>query len=258
MDNLEFTAPQKLIAEFILHTPAPGKHCARSAISHIQSAWAIRKIDLEMAAFRSLTAVEEATTAIFHSLKRHKYEGADKLQLRSHVHKAAVSPFLGAIETNFAKSKLEPFHPTLELRGTGANGKVMLRLEVPDGPDWAKYAYPQPPLNFTFKINGERYHFTEELERIVSTHNSVSILKHVKDLASRRNRLLYASAEGVPKVKELGDGFLLKKRDVVFQHLCIYLMIDPYPQKQLFVQQTLESFLKMLNLLPDDASIENE
>jgi len=258
MDNLELTESQNLIAEFILNTPAPGKHCARSAIGHVQSAWAIRKIDLEMAAFRSLTAIEEATTAIFHSLKRHKYEGADKLQLRSHVHKAALRPFLAAIETNFAKSKLEPFHPTLELQGTGVDGKVVLRLDVPKGPDWAKYAYPQPPLNFAFTRNGERYHFTEEIEWIVNTHNAASILKHVKDLANRRNRMLYASAEGVPKVADLGDGFLLNQRDIVFQHLCIYLMIDPYPDKQLFVQQTLESFLRMLNLLPDDASIESE
>jgi hypothetical protein len=254
MEELELTEFQTILAEMIMHTPAPAKHCARSAINHIQKAWNIRKIDFEMAIFRSFTAVEESTVAIFHSLRRRKYEGADELNFGKHVHKAALRPFLAAIETNFANTKLEPLNPTIEIQGTGATRKVMLRLTFPDNPESKRYAYPQPPLNFSLAKNGGRYHFTEELEWIINTHNVGSIQKHVKALANQRNKLLYASIGGVPKVAELSDRFLLNKRDIVFQHLCIYLMIDPYPEKQLFVQQTLESFLKMLNLLPNDSN----
>jgi len=254
MDNLELTEFQAIIAEMIMHTPAPAKHCARSAINHIQKAWNIRKIDLEMAVFRSITAVEESTVAIFHSLKRHKYEGSDKLILGRHIHKAALRPFLAAIETNFSKSKLEPYNPTIEIQGTGTKRKIKLRLTFPDNPESKRYGYPQPPLNFSYAKNGMLYNFDEELEWIINTHNVSSIQKHVKALADQRNNLLYASTGGVPKVTELPDHFLLNKRDIVFQHLCIYLMIDPYPEIQLFVQQTLESFLKMLNLFPKDSN----
>ena len=258
MDELELTEFQRTIADFVEHAGLPGRHCARSAISHIQSAWKIRSIDPEMCVFRSLTAVEESTGAIFHSLKRHRYQGADKLRLRSHVHKAALRPFLAAIETNLAQSKLNHFSLALEARGNGKNGRVLLRFSVPNAPEGMGFGYPEPPLHFALARNGAKYYFTEELKSIISTHNAASVLEHVKDLANQRNRLLYASQEGVPKVAELTDDFLLKKRDVVFQHLCIYLMIDPYPQRQLFVQQALESFLKMLDLLPDDSSLEKE
>ncbi len=258
MHELELTDFQKAIAEFVEHAAKPGRHCARSAIIHIQNAWKIRSLDPDMSVFRSITAVEESATAIFHTLKRHGYEGSDKLQLRSHVHKAALRPFLGAIETNFANSRLEQFSLALEAVGTGKDGRILVRFSLPNAPEDMKYAYPEPPLHFALGRNGEKYHFTEELRDIVNKHNADTILKHVKALANRRNRLLYASPEGVPKVMALPDCFLLRERDTVFQHLCIYLMIDPYCEKQLFVQQALESFLKMLELLPDDSSIEKE
>jgi len=252
MDELELTEFQKLIAEFIQHRPPPGKHCARNAIRHIQTAWTIRLVDPEMSVFRCLTAVEESTTAIFHSLKRHHYEGAEKLNHRSHVHKAALRPFLSAIETNFANSKLEPFAPTLRVEGTGKEGRILLRFIVPEGPQGPGYVFLDPPLHFSLARNGAKYHFKEELDWIVNKHNANSILDHVEELANRRNKLLYASQHGIPQVAELLDNFLLKERDTVFQHLCIYMMIDPYSRKQLFAQQTLESFLKMLKKLPDD------
>ncbi len=215
-------------------------------------AWKIKDIDPEMAGFRSITAVEEATVAIFHSLKRRNYIGAEKINLRNHVHKAALRPFLIAIGNTFADSKLESLNPTIEIREEDGNAKVLLRVLVPDGPQKGNFAYPTPPLNFNFARNDERYHFTEELQWIVNEQNAKSITKHVKDLANRRNQLLYASKDGVPKIRELKDTFLLNFRDIVFQHLCIYLMIDPYRQKQLFVQECLESFIKVLRLLPDD------
>ena len=258
MEELELTTAQKSIADFILYTVAPGKHCARSAIVHLENSWRLRSVDPAMSVFRSITAVEESTTAIFHTLKRRGYKGADNLQARSHAHKAALRPFLLAIESNFAQSNLTPFSPALEFRGSGTDGRILIRFTVPDSPEEERYGYPQPPLHFALGRNGVTYDFSDELKSIAETHNEQSILKYVKELANRRNTLLYASSAGVPKVVDLSDGFLMKQRDIVFQHLTIYLLIDPYAQQQLFVQQCLDAFLKMLDILPDDSSIDNE
>jgi hypothetical protein len=37
----------------------------------------------------------------------------------------------------------------------------------------------------------------------------------------------------------------------VNSNLAIYLLIDPYPEQQLFAQQALLAFLKMLDRLPE-------
>lgn len=67
-----------------------------------------------------------------------------------------------------------------------------------------------------------------------------------------RNQILYASSEGIPTIADPIDGYILKRRDVIFTNLIIYLLIDPYKEKQLFVQQALSAFLKMLRLIPED------
>jgi len=54
-----------------------------------------------MAAFRVITAEEEVATAIFHALVRRKYVGANQIDPRNHVHKAAVAPFFEAVEGFF-------------------------------------------------------------------------------------------------------------------------------------------------------------
>lgn len=75
--ELELTEFQKRIEKLVLTSPARGKHSARSAMRHIQKAWLIRELDREMAVFHSITGEEEAATAIFYSMKRHNYPGAN-------------------------------------------------------------------------------------------------------------------------------------------------------------------------------------
>lgn len=96
-----------LIAELILGTHVPGKHAARNAFNHIKNAWKIKDIDPTMAAFRAITGVEEAATAIFHALKRNKYNNSQLLNKDRHFHKAAVYPFFQAIGSLFASLDLK-------------------------------------------------------------------------------------------------------------------------------------------------------
>jgi len=136
MAKLKLAPPQQKISELILHTPAPGKHCARNAIFHIQKAWEIRHIDREMATFRSITGEEEAAAAIFHSLKRHGYRGANDLNPRNHIHKSAVFPFLQAISVIAELN--QHLDPTIVLNKEGT--RFRLRLTVPNREVKAAYA----------------------------------------------------------------------------------------------------------------------
>jgi hypothetical protein len=57
------------------------------------------------------------------------------------------------------------------------------------------------------------------------------------------------SEGGIPKVASLNN-FLPAQRDHVVTFLGIILLIDPHPEKQLFVQQAFFAFLKALDQLP--------
>src|SRR5437762_14165480 len=88
-------------------TALPGRPAAKSAVRHIDKAYALADLDPDMAAFRAITAEEEAGTALFHSLKRHRYPGSAVLKPRDHLHKNAVAPFCTAVARLFALADQE-------------------------------------------------------------------------------------------------------------------------------------------------------
>jgi hypothetical protein len=249
--ELELSDFQKEITKLVQETHPPGKHSARSAIFHIQKAWQIRAMDPEMAIFRAITGEEEASTAIFHSLKRHAYKGANLLKPYNHFQKSAVTPFLKAVGYDLDSfSKATNFDPKIEIRKEGDEVRVRLRWTIIDSAGQKKYAYPEPPLNWKFEINGKLHEFKEQFEKIASEKNVKDIVRYIKDLANKRNTILYSSPQGVPRVQGSIDNYLKIKRDDIFTKLIVFLMIDPYKEKQLFVEQVLKVFLKTLELIP--------
>ena len=249
MAELDLTDIQSKVSEMILATPAPGKHCARSAISHLTRCWTLRKLDPGMAVFRAITGEEESVSAIFHSLKRLKYVGAEKLKPRNHVHKAALQPFLAAVENNFYLSKIQNLSPGLEVDVNEKNPQLKTRLTIIDESGQGGYVYPVPPLNFSVKQNRRLYDFSGEILQVTNQSTIDKVVDHIRSIANRRNQVLYASQQGVPEVQGLSDKVLLDRRDRIFRNLIIYLLIDPHPI-QLFVQQALTALLEMLGLLP--------
>lgn len=233
-----------LVANQILNTHVPGRHAARNALAHIENAWKIKDIDPTMAAFRSITGVEEAATAIFHALKRQKYNNAHLLNKDRHFHKAAVYPFFQAIGSLLASlnfkaqllcdTKKEP--PKLEIG-------VTLPFELFKG----KLIRPEPPLNFDITMNGEVYDFSKQLAKLVSEKNTKSFCKYSNDLANFRNKILYSSNEGIPSVR-LTENNLRRKEEIIVNFLIVYLLISQYDERQLFVQQAIDAFVKILNL----------
>jgi hypothetical protein len=254
MPEIYLTEIEQAALDMVEQCPLPGKHCARNAFRHISKAWRLQETDLEMAAFRAITAEEEAATAIFHALQRRKYKGAEKLKRKNHLHKNALVPFCTAIAGALALTE-ELLKPNLYLDKEEVPPRFRVRIDVTSIVLGRKYAFPEPPLHFNMHMNDKPYDFTDKLNDIVIKNKFSDITKYLEKRANKRNVLLYAAPEGAPEVTTLGN-FLPIQRTNVLMLLILYLMIDPYPDKQLFVQQSLQAFLKMLKLLPGEIEFE--
>jgi hypothetical protein len=252
-EELELTEFQKKVEVVILTTPPRGKHSARNAIRHIKKAWELREIDREIAVFRAITGEEEAATAIFHSLKRHKYAGAEQLNPYNHVHKAAVYPFFMAVGAMLSILNRENLNPQVVLNTDVEHPKIKLRLLTPDK---LHYIYPQPPLHYSIKRDGEIYDFSDELKMISGSDQVKAIDKQIKMLANERNELLYAHQGGILTFTQPVDEIIKDQMRKIFVFLTVYLLIDQYPEHQWFVQQTLNAFLVILGKLPADFKFE--
>lgn len=230
-----------LIASLILKTHIPERHAARNALAHIEKAWIIRDIDPAMSVFRAITGVEEATTAIFHALKRKKYDNAKCLNKKRHFHKAAMHPFLSAIATVFDSIDIKV---QLHFDSKEKNPKLKVAILSPfdDG-----FLYPDPPLHYLVSKNGSIYDFSHEIENIITTQNAESFLQYSHDLAQERNNILYAKHNGIPAIR-IADKYLYRKESLIVTLLAIFLFIAQYNEKQLFVQQALDAYVKILKL----------
>jgi len=255
MSQLKLNEVEQAALALVENTPAPAKHCARNAYRHLQKAWSLDGVDLEMAAFRAITAEEEAASATFHSLKRRGYRGAEKLNPRKHLHKNAVVPFCKAVAGVLAVTESAGIKSGLYLDKSENPWRFKVQINVEHLVPGKKYAYPEPPLHFTISGDSHPHDFADKLKEIAKKRNVCSIKNYLEGRANMRNRILYASPRGAPEVTSLGN-FLTTQRQNVFILVVLYLMIDPYPKKQLFVQQCLQSFLKMLDLLPQDIKFE--
>ncbi|MCI0603729.1 hypothetical protein L0156_12040 [bacterium] len=250
--TLQLNQFQQTIVELILDRPSPGQDCARNAINHLYMADKIKNLDPAMVWFRCITAEEEAATAIMHALKRKNYKGADKLNHRNHVHKNAVYPFLIAQSHGIEKhKKWAGLEFSLELVSVKASRRF--RLRVQDLKRNESFLLPVPiDLTIRNQLTNEVYDFSEEIDRLVGEKSAASISKLVEDRANIRNKLLYASADGIPGVAGDMSRQIAKSKDRVFHLLLVYLLIDSYPI-QSGVQQSLFALLKMLGGLPAES-----
>lgn len=259
LPKLDLTEFQAKIAELVEKQSAPVRHSARMAIHHLKKPWRIKKIDPEMAYFRALTAEEEAATAVFRSMKRLKYKGADQLKDRNHTHKNALVPFAYAVGKVLQPTVTHGFDPKLVIKTEGPEaGKLQVRLTITLPGGLIKHAWPVPPLHYAISLNGQTHDFTSQLDELATEGKAQDALAYVKRMANRRNQVLYAHQTGIPVVQE-DDDFLEKRRQNVFMLLTIYLLIDQYEEQQLFVQQAIDALLKLLKIVekptPDDEAL---
>lgn len=212
----------------------------------------LHPIDSEMSLFRAITGEEEAATGLMLALMQQRYPGATKLNPKDHRHKAAITPYLDAVNNMMASVQAPA--PRLSL-SAGKRAQISLSIDLfalglADKPT---FATPDHPFNFAMKKNGDEdvYLFEDELREIASFAGAASIKQAVAERANLRNRLLYASDQGIPNV-EFPDNTLLLYRDRIYRICVIAIGILQTKQHQLFAAQNLQAFLFMLDHVVED------
>jgi hypothetical protein len=222
------------------------RHCFRSAVHHLRMSHRIQQVDPAMAAFRGLTAEEEAASGLMHCLKERGYENAEQLKPRDHFQKNAIVPFLDAVGAVIAVLLGEHASETmLHIREVDGERRLTHCVKVNvDGE--IRLMYPMPPLNFSVHSEGKPLSFRQSIESYVRQRGAVDVETHLRQLQNRRNTLLYASDKGYPSGIELAPDFFSTRQVRVLTLMRGYLMIQPYAEQLPFVQDALNAFLYML------------
>lgn len=249
-DKLELTEHDRELEQMILRVPVPlCRNVARSAVNYIRRAWRLRKIDPPLAMFCCITGEEEAVRAIFHSLQRHHYRGAERLRYRDHRQKAVVVPFLHVIGEEIAG--MQGIELSVAIDRSKSPPQLFTRAftKLPDGTPVV--VRPTPPLNASATVDGRDPDFTAELTKVFGGNDLPRLRAVMRERANERNRWLYASERGLPGVAVPVEQLFAEHRANVFGLLTFFLLIDEHPTVQAFPQEALTAFLRVLDLLRD-------
>jgi len=241
----------KLLDSIKKKAKGQSRNCIFSAIHHLKMAYKIKDIDPEMAVFRCITAEEEAASAIFLILKEHQYDNAKKIKHMNHNYKQGLNDFIVSVVdflNSQALDKHYPFKNNISLSFNHNTGLAELNIYFKHKP---LTATPEIPLDFSITIDDQPYHFENELKKLASHKNVKKLEDAISKKANFRNILLYASSQGVAKIKEgTIEKIISEQYDIVFKFIRIYGLIYPYKNdKPVFVQQALNAFLKMMENL---------
>lgn len=244
---MEFQDFDKKCIELLETRPnRQSKHCFRSAINHLERAEILFPIDNPMAVFRCFTAEEEAASGLMYCLRDKRYENAENLNPKNHVHKNAVIQFFSVL-SQFIEDQFRIFGIDMFLNMAENDGNRNLffevRMDLGEGPTTF---IPTPPLNFNLLHEDKRFSYKEQIEKLVQSKEAKEIGSYLKKIANKRNLALYASQKGFPSEIEIEDKFFPAYQKRVLALLRVYLMIDPYDENQHFVQDALDAFLAML------------
>jgi len=230
------------------------RQCARSAFAHLRKAWHLHGIDDEMSAFRAITAEEEAASALIAALKHRGYPGADRLRPWNHVHKSAFWPLIATV----SQFMVETGAPTPQV-GLSRKGppKISIQLNINDltgaigDPVWIE---PDHPLNFALRsgqATDQKVHlFEEELAKLANDAGKGSIRQYIEREANFRNKLLYASDEGIPRVS-FADSLLIERGRRVGILVSLSIIVMQTAEHQAFVTQCLETLLHAIDSVVD-------
>lgn len=228
--------------------------CIRSAMYHVEKAETLSGVDPEMSVFRLITAEEEAATAILLMLKEHGYEGAKELNKNNHLHKQCLYPYICSIVELLKLSlrNISSYPPVLEWVDVDGMDAIKLGIRVTID-DQNLIMEMNPPLNFRVSRNEELHDFSYELMAFLERKGFDDAVKHLKENANLRNKLLYSDGKTIPNTLADTDNgkyekfaqYLLQKVNVL---IAIYFMAAPYKKmdKAHFLEQALLSYLKVL------------
>ncbi len=244
-----FTEWQRRTRDAVRRLKGRPRACGLNAFRCLERAWLIAALDPEMSLLRAVTAEEEAATALIFALQQKVYPGSGKLNHRQHAHKAGIYPFLRIVEGFLAECGFPA--PEMTLRIDGAKPRMELRFPVGGG----LFAQPDEPLNGVTHENpfGEPriLDFGRQAQDHADVKGAADMLDVIRREANLRNRLLYATDEGINVVSGV-DGDLLARGKPVTLLLGLAIAVLQTPMHQLFAVQVLEGYLKAIKKVPED------
>ncbi len=213
-----------------------------------------------MSAIRAINAEEEAATALILALKHRRYPGAERLSQRRHDHKAAFTALFSALRpVAFREGDIVEEY-ILRLDKDSVPPRFELLLDASKITGKKGFFQPDHPLNFTISRTGvDELHdapsiwnlpvhdFEDELHSFASKAGQQKFDKHINAEANIRNKIFYASDDGIPGIS-IEKGFLEQRLKRVFTLVVIAMIILQTPTLQLFAAQCIESILKALEL----------
>lgn len=236
------------ILELIKGRPGIGRQYARSAVRHMNLAFKLIEIDLDMAWFRAYMSREEAAKAIHFALVRRKYLGANKLKPTDHLQMLAITSFirvLGEWFYSFVRKEMFPNPadgPFLHYDKPSERWELSVRFPgMPPG----MFANPVPPLDFYVTRDTSDPVFHNFVESLTNKARSESFEAYVKSDFALRNHVLYASEKGLGSIAQVnGNQRDIWKNEIVLM-IIGYLLIDMHKEKQGFVQLCLDQVLDL-------------
>lgn len=241
---------QRNLLKLAAQTRGRGGYSSASSAQHLKRALELKDKMPEVAVFLTITAEEEAATAVFSALRKKKYEGASELREKDHVFKAGLYPFIQLLGNTVAALKfgvpLELFFDPKKDQPDDAILKIRMPMNIPGREDL--FIVPDPPLNLvSVDPGGKKTDYFSAVRKVANENGIDSIHEQIRKWANRRNRMLYASDSELPKVKDV-EKWMLPHFKGIFANLAAYLLVEPHP-KQNFVQEALTAFLKIQSRL---------
>ena len=225
----------------------------KNAFNLFNKAKKFQGVDDNISLFCSITAVEEAVSSIFLALKHLGYDASDKVNHFNHIHKSAFYPFCKSLVKSF--ELFNNNEPQLAIDKKGKYPKLHIRFFVENFDGEKLLATPDVPFGFTISNDTSIEDFEDNLKHYFGDEYE-KLEKWLKNAANLRNRVLYASPSGVPKVKITDpEKYLSDYEQKLDTIMLIYFLIAPYKKKQVFIQQALHAFVKMLGKMPNEEKL---
>jgi hypothetical protein len=222
------------------------REAMRSAIEHLRLAEPLFKLDVNMAVFRCITAVEEASTSLMLLLQDKEYPRSSEVKRTNHLYKNAMLPFIRILHQRFLRIAVEKnIHIDLRLYpNIHESLGIEVVIESVDGS--TESLSTSPPLNFLLSEDGLGVDATLDVDAFIKREGFDSIKAYLKKETNLRNLLLYASPAGIPRVSIDAGNFFPAYQQRVRVMLCAYLLIEPYG-KQLAVTHCLDAYLDLVS-----------
>lgn len=244
-----FTSPldAHIVAALEASKKTHAREAMRSAIAHLRRAEPLFANDVEMAVFRCITAVEEAASSLMMLMKDKGYPRSEELKRTDHLFKNAMLPFLRILHQRTMRAKEQKFDIDLIVHG---HLQQPLGIEViahhENGSSSAVRI--NPPLNFLLSDDGLGIDKSLDIDAFIKREGSASVKEYLKQEANFRNKLLYASPAGIPRVQIEQNKYFPAKQQAVRTMLCAYLLIEPFAPQPTAIY-ALSAYLDLIALV---------